>query len=338
MSSAFLTDQELESEDQHLSKLMPALLQIFLTIIVGFSSGLGNVIDKEQAQGLHMFVGKFSLPVLLFISLFRLDFSNISWSFLLSVLLTKVTIFVLVTLMDVLVHKPRNIGRAAIFGIFCTQSNDFGMGLPILSAVYGLDHPFVSMLYIVAPISLLLINPLGFILMELSKSTPGRSLTQTVISVLRGVLTNPVIVMTFLGVICNVIFNHDIPDLIENFLESLASAFTAIAPFCLGLSLVGNTSVFTASSLVPIFWIVMVKSVMSAIVTRTFFHSIFPIFPSTNLTSSVEMENFAFLYGSFPTANGVFVYASHYDIIPDVFAGAVITGTIVSAPIVFYFT
>ena len=73
----------------NLSSLVPALTQIFLTITIGYCAGLTNVITREQSGGLHLFLAKFSLPTLLFISLAKLDFTNVSWRFLLSVFLTK---------------------------------------------------------------------------------------------------------------------------------------------------------------------------------------------------------------------------------------------------------
>ena len=322
-------------DTEDLTNLFPALVQIFLTIIVSYIAGHANIINTEQAQGLHLFVGKFSLPVMLLISLFRLDFSTIEWAFLLAVLVTKIIIFFGVILTDLLFSKPRNIGRAAIFGIFCTQSNDFGMGLPILYAVYGTDHIFINYLYLAAPISLLILNPIGFLLMEFSKSETQSSWKQTVSKVFLGIITNPVVFMTFLGLVCNFIFSSQIPDFLENFLEALASAFTSTAPFCLGLSLVGNSGFFKVEGLIPIFWIVMIKSLVSAILNRTFIHFFSQIISLSNGTCSIELENFAFLYGTFPTANGVFVYASQYGTMPDIIAGAIIIGTIVSAPIMY---
>eukprot|EP00091_Calanus_sinicus_P013397 TRINITY_DN29753_c0_g1_i1.p1 TRINITY_DN29753_c0_g1~~TRINITY_DN29753_c0_g1_i1.p1 ORF type:complete len:102 (-),score=14.74 TRINITY_DN29753_c0_g1_i1:2-307(-) len=69
-----------------ISNLFPALVQIFLTILVGYIAGFAHTITPEQADGLNIFVGKFSLPVLLFMSLFKVDFSTIDWAFLLAVL------------------------------------------------------------------------------------------------------------------------------------------------------------------------------------------------------------------------------------------------------------
>lgn len=48
-----------------------------------------------------------------------------------------------------------------------TQSNDFAFGVPILSALYGKSHPdYVLFLYLLSPISLVVLNPLAFALCE----------------------------------------------------------------------------------------------------------------------------------------------------------------------------
>ena len=65
--------------------------------------------------------------------------------------------------------------RAGIFAIFTTQSNDFALGYPILLAIYGQTNPeFPMYLYLMAPISLVILNPIGFICMEVG-STSNRA-------------------------------------------------------------------------------------------------------------------------------------------------------------------
>ena len=91
----------------------------------------------NESAGLNTFVGKFSLPVLIFTSLAKLNFSNIKWSFLLAIFVSKTLIFILVGGIEFIISSPKSFSRPSIFAIFCTQTNDFGMGLPILDAVYG---------------------------------------------------------------------------------------------------------------------------------------------------------------------------------------------------------
>ena len=76
-------------------------------------------------------MGKLALPALLFKNLAILDVTAISWPFLGGMLLAKFSVFAGVALITVIISRPFNIGRAGIFGIFATQSNDFALGLPI---------------------------------------------------------------------------------------------------------------------------------------------------------------------------------------------------------------
>ena len=50
---------------------------------------------------------------------------------------------------------------------------------------------------------------------------------------------------------------------------------------------------------------------------------------------SEKLSNFAFLYGTFPTAPSVFVYASKYNVLAENIAGSMVVCTFLSAPIMF---
>lgn len=90
-----------------------------------------NLISETEAKGINTFVGNFALPSLIFMSLAELDLSSVNWLFLLSILIAKSLVFFTVIIVTLLVGRPVNLGRAGIFAIFCTQSNDFAIGYPI---------------------------------------------------------------------------------------------------------------------------------------------------------------------------------------------------------------
>lgn len=54
-----------------------------------------DIITESQAKGLGNFVSKFALPALLFKNMVLLDFGDVIWSFLWSVLIAKVCPFLL---------------------------------------------------------------------------------------------------------------------------------------------------------------------------------------------------------------------------------------------------
>lgn len=90
-----------------------------------------NLLSETEAKGINTFVGTFSLPSLIFMSLAQLDLSSVNWTFLASILISKSVVFFSVIIVTLLVGRPVNLGRAGIFAIFCTQSNDFAIGYPI---------------------------------------------------------------------------------------------------------------------------------------------------------------------------------------------------------------
>ncbi len=65
---------------------------------------------------------------------------QVDWSFLIGIAVTKAIIFLTVFMTEYFLNVPRQLSRPSIFAILCTQTNDFGMGLPILESVYGTTH------------------------------------------------------------------------------------------------------------------------------------------------------------------------------------------------------
>lgn len=84
-------------------------------------------------------------------------------------------------------------------------------------AMFGEKHQdFVSYLFLVAPISLMFLNPIGFALLELAKwrntnSDQKGSKMTAVLAVLQGVAFNPIVFMTVAGIVCNLVFGNNVP-------------------------------------------------------------------------------------------------------------------------------
>ncbi|CAI5472512.1 unnamed protein product [Closterium sp. Yama58-4] len=152
-----------------MESLIPALWQSFAVILIGYACVKLEVVKPQHKQGLSLFVTKLALPALLFSGMASLDFSKVNWSFLLAVTIGKTAVFFLALGITMLldIGKPQVVGTGAVNGIFVSQSNDFALGLPIFQPIFGELHPeYIGYLYLVAPISLVFLNPLGFLLME----------------------------------------------------------------------------------------------------------------------------------------------------------------------------
>ncbi|KAL1139841.1 hypothetical protein AAG570_006818 [Ranatra chinensis] len=324
-------------DDEPLDKLFPALIECFGVIICGYAAGRIGVITPQQSKGLATFVGTFSLPSLIFMSLATLDLSSVCWYFLLSILVSKAIVFTSVLLITLLVTRPVDPGKAGLYAIFCTQSNDFAIGFPIILSAYGKSHPeFVSYLYLLAPVSLVMLNPIGFVLMEIGKmkSRGGGTSYQLLKSTVTNIATNPVVFMTALGIAGNFIFRHNVPTALAGLLNVFGSAFTASALFLLGLHMVGKVQTLQGTALIVPGILITVKELMLPVVVREVTSLILHA-SSVNSSASTDMSNYGFLYGTLPAAPGVFVYATSYALDVDLIASAMVACTFLSAPLMF---
>lgn len=242
-----------------------------------YLAGLLKIISNHETKGLNTFVGTFALPSIIFMSLVQLNWQTVNWMFLLAILIAKSVVFFSVVIITLLVSRPINYGRAGILATFCTQSNDFAIGSPILMALYHRAHPeYVSYLYLMAPISLAILNPIGYVLMEISKMqaaasptdgttgnheqrrisrvcpeiTAGQPDNETnairrnvlIMKTIRSILFNPILFMTVLGVAGGVAFPNGLPTILSGVLEVFGKSFMATALFLLGLRMVGTGS------------------------------------------------------------------------------------------------
>ncbi|XP_011168047.1 integral membrane protein GPR155 [Solenopsis invicta] len=334
-SLSLSTNQHAEMGDEPIDNLYLALIQCFGIILCGYTAGRFGVITKLEANGLNTFVGTFALPSLIFMSLAKLDFTLVNWKFLLAVLLAKSCVFVIVLVVSLIIKKPSNPGRAALFAIFTTQSNDFAIGYPMIYALYGKTHPeYAAYLYLMAPISLAILNPIGFILLEIGKRRVEEhtNLRDMVYSVVKGVVLNPVLFMTVLGIVGNLIFNHSVPHLLAAIIEVFGNAFSASALFLLGLMMVGKIHKLKGTALVIPGILISVKLLVLPLVIR---ESIILLNAGDNVTETRDLSTYGFLYGTIPTAPALFIFTLRYNVEIDLIASAMVACTFLSAPLMF---
>merc|ERR1719285_570512 len=142
--------------------------------------------------------------------------------------------------------------------------------------------------------------------------------------------------MTVLGILGNLLFHSAMPSLIHEFMKTLGSAFSGSALFLLGLHMVKQTSDTDTKrdykSYLLTFLLFVVKSLVLPLVTREIVSQM-DAGGSSNSTDA--LSNYGFLYGTIPTAPSVFVYATSYDLHPDLFAGAITGSTFLAAPLMY---
>ncbi|XP_016319708.1 integral membrane protein GPR155-like isoform X2 [Sinocyclocheilus anshuiensis] len=322
-----------------IDKLLPALLECFGIILCGYVAGRTSIIPATQAKGLGSFVSKFALPALLFKNMVLLDFGNVIWPFFFSILVAKVTVFFFVCVLTLLVaNRESRFSKAGLFSIFATQSNDFALGFPIVEALYRNTHPeYLQYIYLVAPVSLMVLNPLGFAFCEVQRRRTGEPQQQSKLQVLGLVLLqvvkNPIVFMVVIGVISHFLLGQKIPPFMEEFVDGLANSFGGAALFYLGLTIVGQLKKLTRSTVVALILLITAKLLVMPLICRGMLEVL--DCGNTSSMNHTSLSNYAFLYGVFPTAPSVAIYASHYNMELEVVTSGMVIGTFLSAPIMY---
>lgn len=324
------------------SQLYPALIQVFTIIGVGYVAGQLNLLTNTQSAGLSRFISNFALPAVVFKNLVNIQFSSVSWAFLASIFVTKAIVFFLTGILTGISERPRNYARIGLYAIMTSQSNDFALMLPIITAVYQYTHPdYQRYLYLAAPISLVILNPIGFFLIEIQtrlddqKKHPNRKWKrgQLIKKILRNVLLNPIVICTILGVVFNRIFDEHLPIILDSILTPVAQSFSATALFYLGLTMVGKLKHFHTHLVITVLILSFIKLIINPLLLR---QAVYLLVKPTNgsLNNTIDYSNFGFLFGTAPTAPSIIFYVPDYDVgLQAIASTGLVLSTILAGPI-----
>ena len=338
-----------------LAPLASALGQCLCIVLAGFLCRQWGLFSSTDAQGLSAFVGRCSLPALLFLAMVNLDIETMDWPIFYTLASTKIAVFLGTVvccrlalsdgkrraILDEPIGLVRDssirstlsgstaaddcdecelnaaaarsaeapspwVCRAGLYAIFATQSNDFALGLPLFSAVWG--PRFLPMIYVLAPVQLALLNPLGFALIEWGNSDATDTACRRCARVLSKLLRSPLVASVVAGAVVKTFLvvagAPRLPEPIEEFFDAYRQTFTAAALTTLGLSLRTKLTALqdapTASAS-----LVLVKVLVTPLLIRILGDVAFGV-------SHEDARNFAFLYGMLPSAPTVVVFAREY--------------------------
>jgi len=312
----------LMSEPAMLAPLATALTQCLAIVAVGLACRLLAVLSPSDAAGLSAFVGRLSMPALLFLAMAELEPARTEWRLLLALCAAKVIAFVAtiaITYAASAVHDRVEqhyswLSRAGLYTIFVTQSNDFALGVPLCAAIWG--DRFMSIIFLVAPFQLALLNPLAFVLLERGaqseaglelpangRAVCGMQLCRSMVKVAR----SPLVLSVFLGGalrLCLIAFGDPpLPAIVHGTLLPMKQAFTATALVTLGLSLRTRAEPLMTQPLTSLS-LLCAKGLAMPLLTRV----LAEIFGVTEANA----VNFAFLYGMLPSAPTVVVFAREF--------------------------
>lgn len=133
-----------------------------------------------------------------------------------------------------------------------------------VEALYQNTHPeYLQYIYLAAPVSLIILNPIGFTLCEIQKWKNQENLQQSKLRIMGHVvlrvLKNPIVFMVVIGISAHFVLHQTIPPFMADFVDGLANSFGGAALFYLGLTMVGQLGKLTRSTVVTLILLITAK-------------------------------------------------------------------------------
>lgn len=210
--------------------LIDVILPVFLVVAAGYVAAWRGWISANGVDGLMKFAQGIAIPMLLFMALTRLDLAAVfDWRLLLSFYAGAVSGFV-AGLFGARFLFGRGWEDAVAVGFVGLFSNSVLLGLAISERAWGTESlgPNFALIALHAPVCYLI----GILAME-GVRAQGAGLGRTALRVLRGMVTNPVVIGIGLGALVN-LTALPLPGVATDALDLIARAGLPTALFGLG--------------------------------------------------------------------------------------------------------
>uniref|UniRef100_A0A914WTP6 DEP domain-containing protein n=1 Tax=Plectus sambesii TaxID=2011161 RepID=A0A914WTP6_9BILA len=318
-----------------MESLYSVLVHCFVVIGSGFMIVRMKYAGESENRGMRLLLLYFLTPAMLINCLLPLRFGSVNWQFIACIFVTKAILFVTVAAITLALSK--NLAKAGIYAIFATQSNDLALGYPIVDALYRQTQPeYAQYLYLAMPISLAILNPIGFAMVEIQKCLDrdtNFSRRTLALKVVKSMAANPLVVATFLGIFGNFFCQRfGLPKIVETILNGYSSAFVTVALFILGCSLAGGSKQQREYQLVTPILLVLAKSLLLPMMLRELTGV---AGAGRNPEETASLRIFGFFYGCLPSAPTVFVYATYANEAVPQISQALVLSTFMAGPWIF---
>ncbi|MGH1351947.1 MAG: AEC family transporter [Methyloligellaceae bacterium] len=214
-------------------EILLIVIPVFLVVGIGYFSVKAGYLSSEVSNHLNSFAVKVAVPALLFRAMYKLNFSQaFEWKMLVAFYAGAFLSFTIGIMLARSVWK-RPPGEAIAVGFCALFSNTVLLGLPIIERAYGAAAlaPVFAIISFHTPT----LYPLGIISMELSRRD-GRPMSETLISVLKSISTNSLIIAVTMGTLFN-LTGVIIPEPVFAAINMLAAAAIPAALVGIGTSL-----------------------------------------------------------------------------------------------------
>ena len=287
-------------------------LPFFAVIALGYVSGRTRFFTPEATAYLTRFVFYFALSAMIFNFSASLDFARFfSWAFVGAYLSATLAVYLLVTVIALLRRKS---AAEAAFEAQCGVIGNIGfLGIPMLTLLLGPNAaaPIILML----AVDLIVFSSLLVIIVTGSRG--GGLSPRIVVTVLTGLVKNPMIV----SIVAGLLFARSgltMPVPAAEFLVLLGAAATPGALFAIGASLADKA----AQTLGNAVWLSVVKLIVHPIAVAIAALWVFEVEP---YSAGVMIAASAL-----PVAGNVYILAQHYGVAPRRVSAAILISTAAS--------
>lgn len=295
--------------------MLPILLKtlpFFALIGVGYWAGRMRFFPAEATAWLTRFVFYFALSAMLFRLAANLSLAAIfDLPFVLAYLSASLLLYAVV--MAVARLRRLAVEEAAMEAHCAVSGNTGFLGVPMLVLLLG--PVAAGPVMMVLTIDMLVFSTL--ITLIVTGAREGRMRLDTLATLGKGVLANPMIVSIALGFLWSAI-GWPLPGPAEEFLAILGGAATPGALFAIGASLAGRS----AERLEVAGWLAFAKLVLHPAAVAV---AALLIFPVDRQAAGVMIAT-----ASLPVAGNVYILAQHYGVAPQRVSTSILISTAVS--------
>ena len=210
------------------------ILPVFLILATGYFARRIDYLPDTIADALNIYALKLAVPVLLFMAMYRLDFSTaFNVKMLVGYYAGALSCFVIGITMSRILFKRRP-GESVSVGFSATFSNTVLIGIPIAQLAFG--DPIMAPLFGIIAFHASSLYTVGIFTMEFTRRD-GRPISETARSAVISVAANPLFCGIVLGVITNLI-GLELPKPVEGALDMIVA--TAIPASLVGIGIALN--------------------------------------------------------------------------------------------------
>ena len=208
-----------------------AVIPIFLVMLLGLVVRRLNIIDSSATKQMNALVFKIILPIMLFCTVYGSDYSQmLDRKFILFLILSVIIFFFLCWIIAAILVKDNKKKGAFIQGSF--RGNYVILGVALSTEVLGFTPAIaVTGVVIIVP----LFNILSVIILTIYDEKKTKS-ENVIITFFKSIVTNPLIISVFAGIILT-LFNIEIIPLLKTPIAMISSLATPFALLVIGASL-----------------------------------------------------------------------------------------------------